>query len=136
MRILLLVAQNSLHEGAQGLNLLERTAIGRGVMESLWRSVTGSYPLRIVGQPTQPIQGAVQGFGQCDQGGNGGPCFAVFDRVQALGAYSYEGRQLARGPSLLLTPGTNPFSQNFFREIHVSPLDRQLLTYVLYRYQL
>ena len=87
-------------------------------------------------QPAQPIHGAIQGFGQSDQGGNGGPCFAMFDRVQALGAYSYVGRQLARGPSLLLTPGTNSIAQNFFREIHVSPLDRQLLTYVFYRYQL
>ena len=32
----------------------------------------------------------------------------MFDRVQALGAYSYVGRQLARGPSLLLTPEFGP----------------------------
>lgn len=109
---------------------LSRAALGN-IMRQLTpvtTSVVGTFAF--IRQPAQPIKGTVQHLGEGDQGGNRRPSLAVLDGMQALGADSYVGRQLARGPIFILSALADAFSQNYFYGIHFSPLDRQLLTYV------
>ena len=76
-----------------------------------------------IGQATQPIQGAVQGFGQCDQGGNGGPSFPMLKISDGHITDPDHFRQGLFGPSVILADSLKAFAKKFFRVVvfHIDP---------------